>query len=164
MVRRLKTIVSSTMDTLRFQRCAPTQCNFPLEGSLQSTRNMSNQSVLIIPPDTTRLYPHRLSRGHYSRPPVVSATAPPLSPFPPNVTRFTPGAIKPTPLPVHMAQHTTARFPTRFSSPPQDSVAPDEPSNSPFNQLHLWRQIDGSNFASNANQHGSIQRCEQSSP
>jgi hypothetical protein len=30
--------------------------------------------------------------------------------------------------------------------------------------LHLWRQIDGSNLASNANRHGSIQSCEQTKP
>jgi hypothetical protein len=78
------------------------------------------------------LCPDRLSHQYLGSPPVFPATPPPLSPSPSILAQPAPGAFKPAPLPVPMAPHTTGRLSTRFSSPPQDSVAPDESSNSPF--------------------------------
>jgi hypothetical protein len=106
---------------------------FPLEYNVQSTRSMPNQSDHVIPLDEAHLYPpHRLCRDYYGPPSGIPATPPPLSPYLPNLARSVPGAVKPAPLPVHKAAHTTAEFSTRFSSPHQDSAAPDESSNSFF--------------------------------
>jgi hypothetical protein len=132
MASRFKTIFSSTVGILRFERCIPTQCNLFFWNALFSrlvacptSRIMSFHSTrhifvpIVSPATTTVLHRSSLRLRRIFRPSH-------------RIWRDRPGAVKPAPLPVHTIPYTTTGFPTRISSSPQDSAAPDESSNSSF--------------------------------